>query len=457
MTATGAHSAGRKTDAPLGLLQIINYNLPAVGVGFMFFIVTLYLMKFSTDVLLISPAAMGLIFGLSRIWDALTDPVCGYLSDRTNTLFGRRRPWIGFSLLPIAVAFYMLWNPPFSLAGTALVLWMAAAVFLFYTATTVFVVPHTALGAELSLNYHERTKIFGYRHILWHSGSILSLAAMYLLIVSAAPRLTATQMSLVVLAITSGLILVMVLGARERPEYLGRGEKNPFTAFADVLRNPHARLLLLVFLIENIGGATLGVLTPYISQYIIGTPTLTPMYILLYLLPSVFSVPLWIRLSRHIGKKNVWLLSMILTGVSFGAMFLLGEGQVFFYSVLAVFAGLGSGSGAVVAPSIQSDIIDYDEYVSGKRKEGAYFAAWNFVYKSAIGITLMLAGFVLQFSGFEPNVEQTETAKLALQSLYSLFPLVCYLMGALLFTRFSLSEREHGRIRAELDRRREAA
>ena len=453
MARLPATETAEKLDPPLKNLQILTYNLPTIGIGFMFFIVTLYLLKFSTDVLLISPAAMGLIFGLSRIWDALTDPVCGYLSDRTNTSLGRRRPWIVFSILPISIAFYMLWNPLSSLDGVQLTIWMALAVFLFYTATTIFVVPHTALGAELSLKYHERTKVFGYRHILWNIGSILSLGAMYLLITSAAPRMTATEMSYGVIVITAILLLVMVASTRERAEYLGRGEHNPFTAFADVLRNPHARLLLVVFLIENIGSATLGVLTPYISQYIIGTPVLTPLYILLYLIPSVASVPFWVRLSEVIGKKNVWLLSMVLTGLSFGAMFLLSEGQVIRYCCLAVLAGLGAGSGAVVAPSIQSDIIDYDEHKSGKRKEGAYFAAWNFVFKSAAGITLMLTGFVLEFSGFEPNVEQTETTKLALRSLYSLFPLVCFLMGAALFTRFNLSEKEHARIRAELDAR----
>lgn len=447
----------KKADLPLSRMQILTYNLPTVGVGFMFFIVTLYLMKFSTDVLLISPAAMGLIFGLSRIWDALTDPFCGYFSDRTKTRWGRRRPWIYFSILPIALAFYMLWNPAASLTGWWLTIWMAAAVLLFYTATTVFVVPHTALGAELSLNYHERTKVFGYRHILWNTGSIISLAAMYLLITSAAPRVTAAQMSMTALAVTAVLLFIMASRVRERPEFQGRGETNPFTAFADVLKNPHARLLLLVFLIENIGSATLGVLTPYISEYIVGTPVLTPLYILAYLIPSVTSVPLWVKLSEIIGKKNVWLISMLLTGLSFGSMFLLGEGQVLMYFCLAVGAGLGSGSGAVVGPSIQSDIIDYDEHMSGKRKEGAYFAAWNFVFKSAAGITLMLTGFVLEMSGFVPNAEQTETAKLALSSLYSLFPLVCYLLGAALFTRFSLSEKEHARIRADLDARQAAS
>ena len=121
-------------------------------------------------------------------------------------------------------------------------------------------------------------------------------------------------------------------------------------------------------------------------------------------------------------------------------------------SVLAVICGLGAGSGAVVAPSIQSDVIDYDEYLTGKRKEGTYFAAWNFVFKSATGITLMLTGFVLSLSGFVPNEEQTDTAKLALLTLYAIFPLVCYSIGVMIFSRFSLNEAEYHNIRSALDR-----
>ncbi|MBT3898551.1 MAG: hypothetical protein HOF32_07695, partial [Gammaproteobacteria bacterium] len=100
-----------------------------------------------------------------------------------------------------------------------------------------------------------------------------------------------------------------------------------------------------------------------------------------------------------------------------------------------------------------SDIIDYDEVQTGKRKEGTYFAAWNLVFKSATGFTLMLTGFVLSASGFEPNVAQTETAKTALLTLYAIFPLVCYSIGALIFSRFSLNEAEYEKIREELDSR----
>lgn len=435
----------------LPLSTIINYSLPTVGVGFMFFMVTLYLMKFSTDVLLISPAVMGMIFGVSRIWDAVTDPPAGYLSDRTNTEAGRRRPWIIASVPFICGTFYMMWNPATSLSETAMVFWMATAVIMFYTCMTAFNVPHTSLGAELSTNYHERTRIFGLRHMIWNSGSLLALIAMHQLIVQDDPRQVAFVITLIAGAVTAALIIWMFVTVGERPEYQGRGETNPFTAFSDVIKNKYALLLLVVFFIENLGAATIGILTPYVAEYVVERPEKTVIYILLYLVPSVLSVPLWVPLSRRIGKKAMWTLSMLLTGFGFGGMWFLEAGSDILISILAVICGLGAGSGAVVAPSIQSDVIDYDEYMTGKRKEGTYFATWNFVYKSATGVTIMLTGFVLSASGFTPNQEQTELTKTALLTLYAIFPLVCYLVGAAIFSQFKLNEAAYQEIRDSLD------
>ncbi len=131
----------------------------------MYLILSLYVMKFSTDVLLIAPAVMGAIFSLSRIWDAISDPLVGYLSDRTTLKLGRRRTWILGSCLPISVGFYAVFAPPFSMQGDDLTLWMTLAIIGFYSAMTLFFVPHMALGAELSTDYHERSRLFGVRHI----------------------------------------------------------------------------------------------------------------------------------------------------------------------------------------------------------------------------------------------------------------------------------------------------
>ena len=257
--------AAAAVSAKVSWRTILTYNLPTPGVGYMFFLVNIFLMKFSTDVLLIAPAAMGIIFGVARIWDAISDPLAGYLSDRTRTRLGRRRPWFLASAVPIGGFFLMMWSPPATFSDQWLVAWMAIAVFGFYTGTTILIVPHASLGAELTPNYHDRTRVFAARQVGWNLGAFLSLGAMFLLIGAAEPRGTAVWLAALAAVVTAALIVYATAHLHERPEFLGRGGKNAYSAFADVWRNPHARLLLLVFLIESVGGATIGILTLYVA------------------------------------------------------------------------------------------------------------------------------------------------------------------------------------------------
>lgn len=442
---------------------VVAYGAPGIGAGYMYLLLGLYVMKFSTDVLLIAPAVMGLIFSASRIWDAISDPLVGYLSDRTRSRWGRRRVWLMASIVPIGAAFVMVFAPPRGLSDGALVTWMAVAIIGFYSAMTVFFVPHLSLGAELSKSYHERSRLFGLRHAFYTFGSILSLVTFYVLIRAEQQGADVVRDLAQWLAVGTAVVmgaLIAFAGSqlRERAEYQGRVNENPFHAFRDVWRNPHARLLIIVTFIENIGSAAIGVLTLYVAQYVVGAPALAPLFILCYMVPSTLSVPMWIPLSRRFGKVRLWMFSMILTGVSFGSMFALPFidsllAKSIYISVAAVFAGLAAGCGGTLSPSVQGDVIDYDELMTGERKEGSYFAAWNFVYKSGIGVMLLLTGFVLQFSGFVPNQPQTMTVQVAMVTLYGLFPLVCYLIGALLFSRFELDEAAHADIRDKLDRR----
>ena len=253
------------------------FGAPAVGAGYMYLLLALYVMKFSTDVLLIAPAIMGLIFSVSRIWDAISDPLVGYLSDRTTTSLGRRRTWILFSFVPIAIGFYAVFAPPFSLSGDALSWWMAASIIGFYSAMTIFFVPHMALGAELSNDYHERSRLFGLRHAFYTFGSILSLATMQLLLneefrEGGDVRAMAEEYALYAVVAMSVLVLYAVVYLRERPEFQGRLSSSPTSAFRDVWQNPHARLLVIVTFIENVGSSAIAVLTLYVTQYVVGAP-----------------------------------------------------------------------------------------------------------------------------------------------------------------------------------------
>jgi GPH family glycoside/pentoside/hexuronide:cation symporter len=434
---------------------MVVYGLPGLGLGFVFFLTSVYQMKYATDVLLVPAAVMGGLRLAAGIWDALVDPVAGYLSDRTRSRLGRRRPWLLVGALPVGATAVMVWCPPLFLEGSGLAVWMGLALFLHFTATTLYHVAHESLGAELARDHHERTRIFGVRHILYTFGIFLALGGVYLLVASKDPRGTAFGLMVAATAAIAVLSFVAVAMLREPPEHQGRGGERPYAAFADVLHNPHARLLLVVFTIETIGTATIGVLLPYVLQYVVGRADLIPQLIAVYMVPAVLFVPLWIALSRRIGKKQLWLASMVVMTFAFSSLFFVGPGDWLLVACLALVAGVGGGLGAVVAPSIQADIIDWDELRTGERKEGAYFAVWGLVRKAAFGVTSGAAGIALGATGFVPNAEvQAPGTLLALRALFGLFPGACFLVGTLLFLRFRFTQAEHARVIAALAARR---
>jgi glycoside/pentoside/hexuronide:cation symporter, GPH family len=429
------------------------YSMPRIAFGIMGTLFATYFMKFSTDVLLIAPAAIGALIAGSRLWDAVSDPLAGYLSDRTRSRYGRRRSWMFYAAIPMGFFLFTIWSPPSFVSGVSLVIWMGIALLAYETASTAFFVPHGAIGVELTPNYHERTKLYGYSHLIGAIGSVVGLISLYYMDVTDDKRSYAFFLSLFAGMTVTLIVLWSTRMLPERADYQGRGGTKVFQSFWDVFRNPHARLLLIVFAIETFGAASVGLLVPYLLQYVIvGMEGMMVPILLVYTIPQFIFTPIWIRVARITGKKKLWAFAMWLNAATFIGFFFALDSIPMIWA-LAFLLGFASGAGAVVAPSIKADVIDYDEYLTNERKEGTYYAVWNLVRKSAASVTALVTGFVLQFSGFEPNVEQSETVQTAMRALFSLLPGGCYIIGALLFMTFAFNEKEHTRVREELTRR----
>jgi len=445
--------APREADR-LSLAVIWSYSLPAVAFGPIAILFSMYLMKFSTDVLMIAPATMGTLFAASRLWDGISDPMAGYLSDRTRSRHGRRRSWMFASAIPIALGVVMMWSAPVGLTPLMLVVWMAVALFVYETASTAFHIPHGALGVELTSSYHERTRLFGYRHVIGMLGIVLGLGAFFVLDRGDDKRAIALAISLGSALLLLGVIFYSTWRVPERAEFQGRGARTPLQSMLDVVRNEHARLLLLVYAIETFGVASISMLLPYMTEYVLDLPGQTTYIALLYFVPQVILTPLWVSLSRRYGKKRLWLLSMVATSIGFASLFFIEDGDSLLIWTVTPVIGFAAGCGAVVAPSIKADIIDYDEYRTNERKEGAYLAVWNLIRKASGAITALITGIVLDIADFQPNEIQSEETKLAMRAIFGLLPGFCYAIGALLFSRFGFNEQEQVEVRRVLDQRR---
>lgn len=443
---------------PLSLSMLLAYALPMAPVHFSFVLFVSFVNKYAIDVLLIAPAAMGVIFGASRLWDAITDPIAGLWSDRTQHAWGRRRPWIAGSAIPMALSGWMVWSPPVSLEGVALVAWMTFAIFAFTLAVTFFFTPHQALGAELTTDTHTVSRIFAWRQASTYVGMIGCLVlGMPALMRSSDPRGLATTFAL---ACGVAIVLSVLLSVAVLREPLGnrrRGGASSLSVARDVWRNRYSRSLMTMILIEHIGTGASMVVAPFLIQYVIRMPERTGDVFIFYVGSSLLSLPLWVFLARRIGKKATWMIGLLLGIAGYACLFFIGEGQIRWMQMVVTLTGTSSACGNVLAQSILADVIDVDELETGERKEGAYYSAFTFLMKTSSGVMAMVTGFTLTAVAFVPNAPaQTEVVKTAIRSLNSLPPLVSLLIGAVMLIGFGLNAEKHAEVRRQLDARRAA-
>ncbi len=444
------------SNEPIGWRALTGYGIAGMPPMYGYFLILVMYMKYASVELGISTAVIGSIFFFAKCWDAVSDPMVGYLSDRTQSRFGRRRPWLFAGAPLIAVFTLMTWSPPASLGDTATIAWITIGILGFYTAYTIFEVPHMSLGAELSLDSDGRNRVFGLRQVLRISSMILAAGSTGVILADG--REAVETMIMVFAALT----LVMIPSGiaqlpPERAEFQGRPPTNPFKAVADVYRNPHARLLLLVLFIDGVGAGGIGTLAPFVLDDVIGRPELMPALLIGNMGASLLAVPVWIRLARRFEKRHLMLASMFGASIGYGSIVFVGAGDWKLVILSSVIAGASSACPNILGYTLKAEIVDYDEHLTGERKEGAYFAGWTFVGKLATGVMIALAGWALAWSGYDGQAEeQTELAKRTMVLMMGGFPLVCYFVGALFFSRFRLTEAEHARIRDELDARREA-
>jgi GPH family glycoside/pentoside/hexuronide:cation symporter len=444
--------------SPVPLRTKLLYGAGDVGVALSATAIGTYLLFFYTDVAGLGIGLAGLVKGIGRIWDAVTDPPMGYLSDRTQSRFGRRRIWFGIAAVPLGLSVYALFAPPEGLGEWALFGWMLVAYLAAYLFFTMFLTPYYALGAELSDDPDERTQIVAIRTLFQYVGSVVGGFMPFFAVSLGDPR---TGYGLVAAAfglLAGSAILLAFFGTSEAEAPPRRS-----ASFGDFLRgtrlsltNRPFRILLLTFVVMSVGGGVNGAVAVYALIYWLGfTQREVGIIIPVYLGAAALALPFWVMYSARVGKDRALKQLCIYEVFVLSAIYFLIPWKPLVYLFL-IFAGFGL-AGFVVTASLLADVLDHDELTTGEQRGGAFFGFWTFATKFTSGFGPPLVGGALALVGYVPNQPQSELVIQTMRWLYGPISGLFFLAAAVIFWRFPLTREAHREIQEEVYRRRTAA
>ncbi len=412
-----------------GAISVIVYAGPFLGGAVMLFTVQFFFLKYGTDVLLLSPAALGLLFGASKIVDAITDPLIGLWSDRTKHGLGRRRPWLFGATPLLGLCFVAIWLPP-QMDHLSTMMWVTVWLIFFYVIFTAYNVPHFALGAEISKSPHSKTRLYGARQMVETVGMLIAFAVMQAVSTASVPRETAGTV-MIPLAL---LAMVFLLGTPIlQPEYAEhrRRRRAIRSSLRDIFLNPHATRLFAAWALVLFGLSSLGIMGPFAAEYVLGRPDLIAVIPGVFLIASLVSIPLWIRLAGTFGKIRTWHWGLVGGAVAMLSLFLPTGGNVYWFVGAVAAAGFFLAASTVLGPSVLADVIDDDERRTGERKEGAYASLFTLVSKIGAALVTVLIGLLLSFGGYVPNEVQSEGVRNFLLGAFAGIPSAACVLCAL--------------------------
>ena len=436
--------------ARLGLRQKLLYSAPTFAGAAIAIPILIHMPKFYSDVVLVPVGYIALAIAVARALDAIIDPAIGWLSDHTHGRLGRRRPYIMIGAPLCAVSLYFLFTPSPELAPAQAGVWFGVTFALYFFFHAVYEIPYLGMGAELTPDYHDRSSLFGWRTAFLILGTMIASVLPAVFEPSLGPRGSISRIGAIFAVALVALFALLLVGVRERGPTVRHAPSSLVPGVRVALRNRPFMILLVTFVVASLPSAIPALLVPFYTDYVIDPPntqkTLS-MFLGLYFLTAFLCVPLWVALARRLGKKQAWLLSFGI-GISAGiGLFFAGKGDVGWVAFLHVWAGIAFGAGFLLVPSMQADVIDYDELYTGKRREAQFTAFWAMVPKFVAipGAALPIA--VLALIGYVPNQEQTPQVLLGIRVIYALVPAAFAVAAFFLARLYPIDEATHAAIR----------
>jgi GPH family glycoside/pentoside/hexuronide:cation symporter len=417
-----------------------------LGGNLFFTVLGFWSLNYLTDTAGLSAALAGFAVMAGKVWDAVTDPLMGYISDRTRSRWGRRRPYLLFGALPVFLAMWLFFTSPDTGDPRLLALWAVLTLMFLNTANTVINVPYGSLTPELTGDYHERTSLNGYRFGCAVFGTIIGAAAVQPLVNAFPPPRRGFSVAGALLggivAITS---LITFFGTRERrrseSEYPSEGF---FATYRGVFSSRPYVVLLITYTLHLMGITLLQGILVYYTKYIYHREDITTPAMVILLLTAMVFIPVSVLVSKRIGKKRTYQICFAIIASACIIIFFLGQrlGTAFFL-VMMVYTGIGVGFSYVAPWAMVPDAVDFDARKSGRRKEGAFYGMWTFTAKLGQSAAIFLSGLILSRGGYIADAEQGPGALLAIRLIIGPLPALMLLLAMALIRLYPLDEKTY--------------
>lgn len=441
-----------------GRRAMLAYALPGVAVSVAMPAVTAILPTLYAKHAGVSLAAIGTLFGLMRIFDAVTDPLIGYWSDQTRTRHGARKPWVIAGALVATVACFFLFQIP----ADAGILYFGAWSAVFYLGFTMYQIPHMAWGSELTTDYRQRANLFAYRSIAESVGGlVLPLLPIALYYGGALPDSEFTPDAFLYLgwAILLALPLTVAITAKWAPVGdASRVQRTPLRSlWSAVFQNPPLLRFLAAFLVAGAGsGIYAALLFPYYDTYLrIGDKV--PYLILVAMAMQLVSQPFWAWACKKLGKHRCWGWGWLANSLSSVPMMLLAPGpDAYLWSMLLMGLYAFTNGVSSVAPfALLADVVDYEILKRRVDRAGNYYAFLLFLGKATGAVGGLVFVFLGLFFGYQlaDGAVNDEFANFGMAASFALLPCLFQIAAVPLIWNFPIDQRRHGIIRRRIEER----
>ncbi|MGK7916418.1 MAG: MFS transporter [Prochloraceae cyanobacterium] len=433
-------------------------------------ILVFFFLFFLTNIAGLNPSQAGIIILLAKAWDALNDPLIGWLSDRTRSPLGRRYPWMLYGAFPLGLCFFLQWLVLPTTNQWILFVYYSTIAIAFYTAFTAVLLPFNALAAELTSGYDERTSLISFKSGFSIAGSIFSLIVAQV-IFGLVP--SPSKQYLILGAVCSGLAIAAVylsVWGTYRHYQLLQTQASPierqqhqtiWQQLKVALSNRPFLYLIGIYLCSWLGVQVTAAILPY---FVIDWMKL-PEYHFTQMAIAVQGTALsmmfvWGTLSRRVEKKVIYCMGIPMTICASAGLFLLQPGQIGLMYILAVMAGIGVSTAYLVPWSMLPDVVDNDELKTGQRREGIYYGFVVQLQKLGVAMALFLVGQILEWAGFISKVAgatpptQPNSALWAIRVIIGPMTILSLVLGLILSYFYPISRAAHQEILLKLNQRR---